>query len=184
MNELTTLFAPKDREKDLLDRVLSLLDRQTDHKLSPNMLLGYLGMFNVLSIMSVVHGNLDSGIKEVSAQSDGDENRSGQSAADALSGMMNPQGAGQLDLMGLLSSIAAQKKINPSLLLSLFNMLNSQMRPAAAPKESQTSPEDGAGENKAYQDTTAYEKEEKKTAENKPEPELKYERTRGAGQRV
>jgi len=179
LNELTTLFETKDREKDLIDRFLNLLERQTDHKLSPNMLLGYLGMFNVLSIMSVVHGSADSNIKEVSGQSESEENLSGQSVNDMLSNIMKPQSAGQPDLMGLLNSIAAKKKINPNLLLTLFNMLNSQVRPAAPPKNDQPSPEEVVNGNTAVSE----EKSEKKTSDDKQEAELRYDRTRGAGQR-
>jgi len=54
LEDITALLGSRENEKDLIDKLISLLDRQTDHKISPNVLLGILGLFNVLTIMSVV----------------------------------------------------------------------------------------------------------------------------------
>ncbi|MBU7006656.1 hypothetical protein [Phosphitispora fastidiosa] len=126
MEDITALLGSRENEKDLVDKLISLLDRQTDHKISPNVLLGILGLFNVLTIMSVVRETPGSGVRQVTdpVESNGDAQAQAQTLNDTLGSLMNSQGGGQPDLMGLLGNLASKKKINPGLLLSLFSMLN------------------------------------------------------------
>jgi len=128
LKDLTTLLETRDKNNDLVEKFISLLDRQMDHRLSPNTLFGILGMFNLLSITSIVRDNLGSEIREVSGANDSGNSAAqpSQSITDTLSSLMKTQGQGQPDLMSLLSGLASQKKINPGLLLSLMSMLNSQ----------------------------------------------------------
>ncbi len=124
MEELTALLESKEGGNDLIDKLIGLLDRQTDHKISPNVLLGILGLFNVLTIMSVVREAPHSGIRQVTGPGGSNGNPQAQDLNDTLSSLMNSQGGGQPDLMSLLGNLATKKKINPGLLLSLFSMLN------------------------------------------------------------
>lgn len=180
MDDLSSIFGPQDKGKDLVDKLVVLLDRQTDHKLTPHVLLGFLGLFNVLSIMSVVQGNLDGGIKEVAAPAEaGDTGANGQSLMDTLSGLMNNQGNGQPDLMGLLSNLASKKKINPTLLLSLLSMMNPQGGSPAAPQQNSPAAEVAGSEQSRPNEDSA----EKKTPDDKQGVELRYDRRRGAGER-
>jgi hypothetical protein len=130
LDDLNELFGTKSTGNDLVERLITVLDRQTDHKLTPHFLLGFLGMFNMLSIMSLVHGGQKSDLKEVTgAGESGSNSISTQTLTDTLSSLMNTQGqgTGQPDLLGLLGNAAAKKKINPSLLLTLFSLLNNQV---------------------------------------------------------
>ncbi|MHB9095664.1 MAG: hypothetical protein ACYC21_13435 [Eubacteriales bacterium] len=179
MDDLSDLLGPQDKGKHLVDKLMVLLDRQTDHKLTPNLMLGFLGLFNVLSIMSVVHGSPETGFKEITGSTEGNSGAAGQqSLVDTLSGLLKNQGSGQPDLMGLLGGLAAKKKINPNLLLSLFSMLNSQA--GASPQGQGNPPVEAAG----GESTEVPEDEpEKKTSNEKQGPELRYDRKRGAGER-
>lgn len=174
MDDLSSLLGAHDKSQDLIDKLVNLLDRQTDHKLNPNVMLGFLGLFNLLSIMTVVQGNPGGGFKEISGQADkSDAGISGQNITDTLSSLLNPTSGGQPDLMGLLGSLASKKNINPNLLLSLFSMLNNQG--ANLPENSQ--PKDVTPVNKVE---TSAENTEKKTSDDKKEVELKYDRKRGS----
>ena len=209
MEELSALLESKDSGKDLIDKLIGLLDRQTDHKISPNVLLGILGLFNVLTIMGYVRENPDTGIKQVTGDTDNGGGTQGQALADTLSGLMKSQGGGQPDLMSLIGNLASKKKINPGLLLSLFNMLN-QGGPAGNPNMTQppsAQPEQKANQQSAQSGTqnnapspTAQQKEassrpndeiskesqqtdEKKTPDAEQRPEQGLERKRGIGRR-
>lgn len=178
MDDLSALLGSQDKGTELVDKMIKLLDRQTDHKLTPNILLGFLGMFNILSIMSVVHGNAESGIREITGSSDGGKDSTGnQGLTEMLSSLMQGQGSGQPDLMGLLSGLASKKKINPNLLLSLFSMLNNQ---AGAPANQTVSP---AAETPVVEATAASDEGEKKPSEDKHGVELRYDRRRGSSER-
>lgn len=175
MDDLMSLLESKDKNVDLLDKLTNLLDRQTDHKMSPNILLGFVGLFNLLSILNLVHGTQGTEIKNVSSSSEGENpTTNAQSMVDTISGMMKGENAGQPDLMGLLGSLASKKKINPNLLLSLFSMLNNMSGPSPSTscvEESGTSLPKSA---------PLDEKQEKKTVDDgasvkdKPGTELKY----------
>ena len=178
MDDLTALLGSMDQNRDLIDKFMGLIDRQTDHKLGPHILLGFLGLFNVLTIMSLVHNHSGTDIKEVSGTGAGDANPTGQSVIDKLSGMLNTQSAGQPDLMGLLSGLASKKKINPNLLLSLFSMLGNQTGPAVSAPVSQTSETPVT----VNQEITV-EKGEKKTPDSKQGTDLRYDRKRESGER-
>lgn len=187
MDDLTALLGGQEKGKDLVDKLINLLDRQTDHKLTPNVLLGFLGLFNVLSIMSVVHGSVESGLKEITGSSEGDKSTGTQALTETLSSLMQGsgqglgpggQGSGQPDLLGLLGGLASKKKINPNLLLSLFSMLNNQgaqANPASTPPVESSHEEvpvmSGEGEG------------EKKSPDEKHGVELRYDRRRGSGER-
>ncbi len=179
MDELTALIESTGKNRDLIDKMVTLLDRQTDHQLSPHVLLGFLGLFNLLSIMSVIHGDLRADLKEVSGSAECEStNAAGQTAADQLSGLLKSQGNGQLDLTKLLSSIAAKKKISPNLLLSLFSLLGDKTGPAAPPQRGSaidTPVEKGA--------EVQEEKTDKKGVDQKQSSELKYDRKRELGER-
>jgi hypothetical protein len=178
LDDLSALLGSQDKDKDLVDKLIKLLDRQTDHKVTPNTLLGFLGMFNILSIMSIVRGNAEPGIREITGSSeggkDGPEN---QGLTEVLSGLMQGQGSGQPDLLGLLSGLASKKKINPNLLLSLFSMLNNQGGTPAKQTGGQT--EDAP----AMEATAVLDEGEKKSSDDKHGVELKYDRRRGSGER-
>lgn len=178
MDDLSALLGSQDKGTDLIDKLVKLLDRQTDHKLTPNILLGFLGMFNILSIMSVVHGDAESGIKEITGSSEGGKDSTGnQGLTEVLSSLMQGQGSGQPDLMGLLGGLASKKKINPNLLLSLFSMLNNQAGAQANHTGSQ--PADAP----VVEATAASDEGEKKSPEDKHGVELKYDRRRGSSER-
>ena len=178
MDDLSALLGSQDKGKDLVDKLIKLLDRQTDHKLTPNILLGFLGMFNILSIMSIVHGNTESGIREITGSSEGGkEGSENQGLTEVLTSLMQGQGTGQPDLMGLLGGLASKKKINPNLLLSLFSMLNNQ---AGSPANQTGSQPKGAP---AEEVTAASDEGEKKSSEDKHGVELKYDRRRGSSER-
>jgi len=131
MDDLSSLLAGSGNNKDLVDKLVNLLDRQTDHKLSPHVLLGFVGLFNVLTIMNVVHSGLDEGIKEVRSADNETNTQAAQTPVDLIASLLKNQGSGSgsgtPDLMGLLGGLASKKKISPNLLLSLFSMLNNQV---------------------------------------------------------
>lgn len=177
MDELKALMGSLDRDRDLIDKLLNFLERQTDHKLSPHLLLGFLGLFNLLSIMNILHRGNGMGIKEVPVSTE--SANAGQSTVDALSGLLKTQGAGQNDLMSLLGNLAGNKKINPGLLLSLMSMLNNQSGAKAAKEEtSSRAPavnESAAGSGEGI---------ENKAADGKQGVELKYDRKKAPGESV
>lgn len=183
MDDLNALLGTQEKGKDLIDKLIVLLDRQTDHKLTPNILLGFLGLFNVLSIMSIVHGSGESGFKEITGSSEADKSVTGtQALTETLSSLMQGtgqgtgQGAGQPDLLGLLGGLASKKKINPNLLLSLFSMLNNQgaqANPASSPPVESSPQQVVQDEGEA----------EKKSPDEKHGVELKYDRRRGSNER-
>ena len=169
MDELKALMGSLDKDRDLIDKLLSFLDRQTDHKLNPQFLLGFLGLFNLLSIMSVVNGSVKMGMKEVSGQSESGD--AAQSVTDSLAGLLKSQGGAPNDLMGILGNLAGNKKINPGLLMSLMSMLNNQSGQSVPKQESATVVP-------AAIDSVAVSEEgsEKKTSDGKQGMELKYDR--------
>lgn len=169
MDELKALMGSLDKDRDLIDKLLSFLDRQTDHKLGPHLLLGFLGLFNLLSIMSVVNGNVKTGMKEISGQAEGGD--AAQNVADSLSGLLKSQGSAPNDLMGILGNLTGNKKINPGLLMSLMSMLNNQSGQTASKQEN-------AAVVPAAVDSVAASEEgsEKKTSDGKQGMELKYDR--------
>lgn len=185
MDDLNALFGSQEKDNDLFEKLVKLLDRQTDHKMSPNVLFGFMGMFNLMSIMSLVKGNMDAGFKQVTGQEDtGEAKATEQSVMNSLTSLLNSAsgsgsgsgiGSGQPDLLGLLGNVASKKKINPGLLLSLMSMLNqnkssqqasSSNNESAVTRTQQTGPET---------EVTA----EKKSPEVKREVELKYDRKKG-----
>lgn len=174
MEELAALLGSQNQKHDLLDKLVNLLDRQTDNKLSPNVMLGFMGMFNLLSIMSVLRGNLDSGMREVPYLAESQDTGSKTpSIQDTLSGVLKNQSGGQggqTDLMNLLNNIAAKKKINPNLLLSLMSMLNSQAAQANSSNTIQSQDEPIKNQNIGVNEVPE-EKQEKKTALDGFQPE-------------
>lgn len=179
MDDLTSLLGGSlGKGNDLIDRLTVLLDRQTDHKLNPNMLFGFLGMYNLLSIVSMVRESSDQGIKEVTGSVDTSNTKPAeQSLMDGLSSLLNNQSGGQPDLMGLLGSMASKKKINPNLLLSLFSMLNNQTAQNSSPVNKHS---EQPGEATSGGDAPLEEQQpEKKTPEDKQGVELKYDRKKG-----
>lgn len=188
MEDLAALFGSQGKNNDLFDRLVKLLDRQTDHKMSPNVLFGFMGMFNLMSIMSLVNGNMDSGFKEIAGQTDNTEPKSAeQSMLNSLTSLLNSgsgsssgsgsgSGSGQTDLMGLLGNVASKKKLNPGLLLSLLSMLNNQNQSS----QQNTPPGNGVVASVAEQISSATNDEvEKKSSEARREVELKYDKKRG-----
>ncbi len=170
MDDLMALIESSDKNRDLVNRFMNLLDRQTDHKLNPCLLLGFLSLFNVLTVMNVVHGNLETNIKEISGSSES-KNLTGQSVTDTLASLIKTQETGQPDLMGLLGSVAAKKKINPSLLLTLFSMLASQTGSGASPPANQATETPVNVGTEAQEDKT-----EKKTSNHKQNAEIRFDR--------
>ena len=204
MEDITALLGSRENEKDLVDKLISLLDRQTDHKISPNVLLGILGLFNVLTIMSVVRETPGSGVRQVTGPVENNGNSQAQTLNDTLGNLMNSQGGGQPDLMGLLGNLASKKKINPGLLLSLFSMLNQgsdganqNMPPEPNPGPAPASPSTAAAGVSAaapaqstedsktgdYKSVESDPKAEKKTPDNEQKSGPGFERKRGLGQR-
>jgi len=205
LEDITALLGSRENEKDLIDKLISLLDRQTDHKISPNVLLGILGLFNVLTIMSVVRETPGSSVRQVTGpeENNGNSQAQAQTLNDTLGSLMNSQGGGQPDLMGLLGNLAAKKKINPGLLLSLFSMLNQgsaeanqNLPPEANPGPAPASQSAAAAgtcaapvqskENSKTGDCESVEsdpKTEKKTPDNEQNSGPGFERKRGIGLR-
>ncbi len=184
MEDLKALFGSQEKNNDTFDNLVKLLDRQTDHKMSPNILFGFMGMFNLMSILSLVRGNLDTGFKEIPSQAEASESQvTEQSVVNSLTSLLksaSDSGSGsatsQPDLMGILGNVASKKKINPGLLLSLMSMLNSQNQ------NSQQSNKSNNESAVAAQKQTSSETEEaveKKSPDAKREVELKYDRKKG-----
>lgn len=168
MDDLNALMGSLNN-RDLTDKLLHLLDRQADHKLTPHFLLGFLGLFNLLSIVSLIHGNVGTGIRPVADQAVGGASQ-GSEIADTLTGLMKSQGAGQPEIMSLLGNMAAKKKINPSLLLSLMSLLGTQSI-GSAPQQSGPPVDIPADENAAVS-----EGKNDRSSSDKHGVELKYDR--------
>jgi hypothetical protein len=191
LEELKNLLEPQAKDTDLVDRLLSLLDRQTDHRLSPHMLMGFLGLFNMLSIMSLIRGNQDTGIKQIGSSGAGEGEEQGLSAVENLANMLSAPGGGQPDLMGILGNVASKKKINPGLLLSLMSMLNSQGSTSSSQENTGTAAvAEGGGSAGQHGEAApepavinhAGEREpEKKTTIDEPGGKNRYDRKRGSG---
>lgn len=176
MDDLSSLFnsISSSGNNDLVDKMVKLLDRQTDHKLNPNILLGFMGMFNLMSIMSVVKSNTETGVREAIVPADnGQAKPQEQSLADGLSSLLKG-GSGQPDLMGLLGNVASKKKMNPSLMLSLLSMLNNQ-----SANQSSSSREEPVEELPASTASALNTEVENKNMPPKQEVELKYDRKKG-----
>ncbi|GAB4258377.1 MAG: hypothetical protein Kow00111_04200 [Thermincola ferriacetica] len=113
-----------------LDKLLALLDRQTDNRLHPNLLVGYLGLVNLMSIMSFIHAAEQNTGLALPALNDaestsvtGDE----KNLKNAITSLMNSAGAGSggPDLSSLFNMMGGNKKPNPQMLLTLMNLMNS-----------------------------------------------------------
>lgn len=128
------------------EKLLAVLDRQSDDKLNPNLLLGYLGMVNLMSIMSMVHSTMDSGIGQLPASSGipvelpkslADENN----LKNTINNLMGKAGnnSGNPDISNLLGMVGGNKKLNPQLLLTLMNLMNN-MKKNDSPVETEISP--------------------------------------------
>ncbi|WP_418790449.1 hypothetical protein [Phosphitispora sp. TUW77] len=187
MEEITSLLGSNDTGKDVIDKLISLLDRQTDHKISPNVLVGILGLFNVLTIMSVVRETPGSSIRQVTGTAGNADNAQAQALNDTLGSLMNSQGGGQTDLVSMLSNMAAKKKINPGLLLSLFNMLNqggSGLNQNTAPQSNSKSAEESQSSATVTSSSPeSGQKAEKKTPDDEQNRRHSLEGKRGVGQR-
>lgn len=121
-------------DNSLLERFVGILERQTDAKLSPNQLMGFLSLFNNLSALNLVQGSADAGIKDLSALNkltslagQAAKTTEGSALKDSLMGLLGSQNQSGSDLGGLLNMVGGNKKINPQMLLTLLNLLNSQM---------------------------------------------------------
>lgn len=181
MEDLSALFGSQDRNNDLFDNLVKLLDRQTDHKISPNVLFGFMGMFNLMSILNLVKGNMETGVRQLTEQaSDAGESKvTEQSAVNSLTNLLNSasgSSSGQPDLIGLLGNVASKKKINPGLLLSLMTMLNSQNQNSQQTNHSNNEP---AVSVQKQTGTETEDSVEKKSPDDKREVELKYDRKKG-----
>lgn len=179
MDDLSSLFNSLESNNDLVDKMVKLLDRQTDHKLSPNVLLGFMGMFNLMSIMSVVKSNAETGVRDVAGVVDNGQQPQPreQSLTDGLASLLKG-GSGQPDLMGLLGNVASKKKMNPSLLLSLLSMLNNQGASQSSPSR-----EEPVEELPAKTGSAPDNEAEHKSSPSKQEVELKYDRKKGTMER-
>ncbi|MFZ5640703.1 MAG: hypothetical protein ACOY4Q_08430 [Bacillota bacterium] len=133
MGDDNNIFGPG--EYSLLDRFIGILDRQTDAKLTPNQLMGFLSLFNLLGIINMVHGSAEAGLKDISTLANltslaGQTAKSpaGPALKDTLMGLLGgAQNQSGPDLGGLLNMVGGNKKINPQLLLTLMNLLSSQV---------------------------------------------------------
>lgn len=174
MDDLSSFFKSMENHNDLVDKMVKLLDRQTDHKLNPNVLLGFMGMFNLMSIMSVVKSNVETGVRDVGVVDNGQSKPQEQSLTDGLASLLKGGGSGQPDLMGLLGSVASKKKMNPSVLLSLMSMLNNQGANQSSPAR-----EESVGELSENTGSASNNGGENKSSPSKQEVELKYDRKKG-----
>jgi len=84
--------------------------------------------------------------------------------------------------MGLLSGLASKKKINPSVLLSLFSMLNNQAGTPGNQTGGQAAKAQSV-EAPSVEAAVAPDEGEKKSSEQKHGVELKYDRRRGSSER-
>jgi len=124
----------------LLDKFVRILDRQTDTKLSPTQLMGFLSLFNLLGVLDLMQGSADAGFKDVSTLANltslankASKSPEGSAIKDALTGLLGQNQSGP-NLGNLLNMIGGgNKKINPQMLLTLMTLLNSQ--PGAAKAE-------------------------------------------------
>ena len=172
-------------ENSLLDRFFGILERQTDAKLTPTQLLGFLGLFNLLGIMNLVHGSTGSGIKDVSTLASlsalaekATKSPDAPALKDALMGLLGGQNQSGPDLGGLLNMIGGNKKINPQMLLTLMSLMNSQSGGAksdhSAAKANNSSKNNSTarektsevGEDKKRDHTVELKFDKKKTGEN------------------
>lgn len=120
-------------EYSLLDKFVGILDRQTDTKLTPNQLLGFLSLFNMLGVLNLIQGSGEAGLRDVStlANLTSLANKAAKSPEapalkDTLMGLLGGQNQSNSDLGSLLNMVGGNKKINPQMLLTLMNLLNSQ----------------------------------------------------------
>ncbi|MEW6662698.1 MAG: hypothetical protein ACOY9Y_15615 [Bacillota bacterium] len=105
-NELTV-------PRDLMEDFFKLLDRQTDEKLPANMLMAFLGLFELAHILNMVHGSMP--IQEAMQRS-----QQVSSLKDNLLNMLSSQGGADLPLAEMASMLGGK---NPAALMSLLKML-------------------------------------------------------------
>ncbi len=123
-----------------IERLLSVLDRQTDNKVPPNMLLGYLGMMNLMSIMSLVQGEASANFNLPALTGDtmaagGNENQLKDTISNLLGGGAKSTAPDLSGLLNMVTGAGGNKKLNPQMLLTLMNLANSM-----APKVESASP--------------------------------------------
>lgn len=164
-------------EYSLLDRFIGILDRQTDAKLTPNQLIGFLSLFNLLGTLDMVHGSAKAGIKDISNLANLTSLVSQTAKPDAepalkdmLMGILGTQNQSGPDLGGLLNMVGGNKKINPQMLLTLMNLLNLQ---SGAGKSEHTGPKADTAKGEGQRDQAGEEHKEKDR-----NVELKYDKKR------
>lgn len=120
-------------DHSMLDKFITMLDRQTDTKLTPVQLMGMLSLYSLLGILDLMRGTADTGIKDISALASlsslagkAAKSPEGPAIKDALMGLLGGQNQSGSDLGALLNMVGGNKKINPQMLLTLMSLLNSQ----------------------------------------------------------
>lgn len=181
MDDLASLFGTKDSGKDLVDKFTVLLEKQTDHKVSPGVLFGLMGLYNLMSIISIAKQDMSQGLKSVHQEAAPPESdQASGSIMDALSTLTSQGSSGTPDLMGMLSGLASKKKINPAMLLSLLSLMNKQTGNSSGSQSA------AAGNSLPSVNSTAHisdeddgiieQKGEKKNHDSKPANELNRKR--------
>jgi hypothetical protein len=173
MGDDNNIFGPG--EYSLLDRFISILERQTDAKLTPNQLMGLLSLFNLLGTLDIVHGSGKAGIKDISnlanltsLVSQTSKPPAEPALKDMLMGILGTQNQSGPDLGGLLNMVGGNKKLNPQLLLTLMNLLSYQ---AGSGKSDKHTAKNDAAQEEGQQEQAGGERQEKDR-----NVELKYDK--------
>lgn len=141
-------------ESSLHDKFVGILERQTDAKLTPNQLLGFLSLFNMMGILNLLQGG-DAGVRDVSNLANltslagkAAKSPEGSALKDTLMGLLGGGGQNQSgpDIGSLLNMVGGNKKINPQMLLTLLNLLSSQFGAKGDQKNETARLEDETGE--------------------------------------
>ncbi len=98
----------------LLDNILYLLDRQTQKKLAPNELLGFLGLLNLISIINYI--NPQGQLSDLSHKK-----KSGDLLQNTLQNVLGENEGSGLSLGEVLGEV----KRNPEMLGNMLNLVSS-----------------------------------------------------------
>lgn len=129
--------------QSLHETVLQILNTPPGESMTPQMLLGLVGLLDLASILDYLHGNGPSPTPPISLNSAGEMalNRSDPQSAVLPQGTANTNNTALLNtLMSLVGS--KNGKINPSLLPLLINMLSAKSADSSPPPKQDSTPDE------------------------------------------
>lgn len=128
------------QNQSLHETVLQILNAPPGESMTPQMLLGLVGLLDLASILDYLHGNGPSPTPQISLNSATEPaaNRSESQSATIPQGIAN---TGNTALLNTLMSLVGSKngKINPSLLPLLLNMLSTKSADSSPPPKQDSS---------------------------------------------